>query len=236
MQTYTFIANDAMRGRALKVLRAHSLRHKVLLLLSVAALIWIVVCFVLVNGSLANNTVVEAGPAEYSAAGFTNAVLAGTLTCIFGVAPFVLILQLRRVCVDFVVTKKLFEQLSLLDDGLMHSYEYKNIRSGKTYYEYKRCNTAMRYQDIQRIELYEEDQVLKVYGRVYFCNSPDMPASEADVVRVLDDPRNAYRVFFLYYDDAEFLVQALSQRSGVPVNRLGKCTGSLHEVKNKGVG
>ena len=83
-------------------------------------------------------------------------------------------------------------------------------------------------------ELYEQEQALKVYGKVYFCKSPGSLQKE-NVVRVLDKPSQAYRVFFLYYYDADRFVQLLAERTGKPVDRMSVCATSLQEVKNKGV-
>ena len=219
METIQFIIDAEKRKAAVEVLRRINPRHKILTALIVVAIIWLIVSGFVFNRGFS--------PDSHQV---TRTVLAGALALIFAGIPLIILLSMRSGVVDGTITARNDETMVLTGESLEYSYYYEqyNVTLDRTRPVY--AFTIIPYTSITRIELYEDVQALKVYGTVYICDRPGAPTEES-IRKVIDDPDKAYRVFFLYYHDADKLVQLISDRSGKPVTRLQHCTGSLQEVK-----
>lgn len=229
--TYVFEADALLRKQAVKALRANSPVHKILVVLMVLCCIWIVVSYILLNKQMAGR---EIAGIQQDVALMMRQVLVICLTFLVAVLPLILIGSVRWRMVDGTLTQRAAETLTLDDLGIGNSYMFSYYKQNKPGRQYKNCNTYMYYKDIVKIEHYRKENALKVYGTVYFCDSPGAPGKD-DVIRKLNKPTDAYRVFFLYYDNAEVLMQLLSEKTGIPVIGHDSCTVSLQEIQNKGV-
>jgi len=230
--TTRFWAEDGKRKKEIKSLRRHSPQQRAFLVMIAAA---IVLLFVLVPfvDRLIPTEIQVVGPAQYSNSAVQRYVMVACMLLLFGGTPLMYLLKKRTEVVDGVL-KRRGEEIYLTESMLLNTYHYNEHRDFRRFSQRRYCCSIMLYQDIERIELYEQEQALKVYGKVYFCKGPGSLQME-NVVRVLDKPSQAYRVFFLYYHDSDRFVQLLAERAGKPVDRMNVCTTSLQEVKNKGV-
>lgn len=223
MPTVEFRADDSMRAAAMKALQQNSTSHRVYMVLLVVAVVWCIASIFVMNGVVPVN-VTAAGPVG----GVIRPAIVAGLVVLVGVLPLLLVYTIGRGVTTEPLKGRKYEKVLLTDIAIERSYTYEVYVNNRDVPTARDVNDAILYQDITRIELYEDVQAIKVYGKVHICKQPGAPV-EGNVLRVIDDPDKAYRVFFLYYHDADKLVQLLSERSGVPVTRLAQCTGSLQE-------
>lgn len=219
MDTIRFDIDLGKRKQAVEALRRYSPKQKVLVFLIIVAVVWMIASVFVFNRQFSNDM-----------HHITKAFFVGLMVFLCAGIPLIILISLRSGLVDGVITARENEMMLLSDSGIEYGFSYKSYGAATemTFEEYS--FTAIPYTSITRIELYEDVQALKVYGTVYICDRPGAPTEES-IRKVIDDPDKAYRVFFLYYHDADKLVQLISDRSGKPVTRLQHCTGSLQEVK-----
>lgn len=220
-----FRVDESKRDAAAKAYRKHSPGNAWFLPLVVCAAVWLIASVFVMN-ALVPSEFQGMGPA----AGSIRVVIVACLVLLLGGVPLLLVLSLRRGVVVEPIKGRKHERLLLTDEGIERAFAYAVYRNNRDTESLVYSYDAIPYTSITRIELYEDVQALKVYGTVYICDRPGAPTEES-IRKVIDDPDKAYRVFFLYYHDADKLVQLISDRSGKPVTRLQHCTGSLQEVK-----
>ena len=212
-----------MRDAAVKALQQQSTSHKVYLLLIAIAAIWCIASIFVMNGVIPNNFD-AIGPAG----GIIRTTAVGGLVALVGILPLILVITIGKGIVTEPLKGRTNERLLLTETAIEQSYSYQVYVRNRDFTSPHHVYTSILYRDITRIELYEDVQALKVFGKVHICSQPGTP-TEQNTLRIIDDPDKAYRVFFLYYHDADKLVQLLSERSGQPVIRLPQCTGTLQE-------
>lgn len=227
MEMIQFTPDESRRKAAVKALRQHSGWQRVFLALIFVSLIWLIVAGFLLDGGI---TLEVSAIGPYESGDLMRSIVVMSLALLVGGTPLIAFLRLRWSIVDDPVKGRNKEVLGLMATGIEQHYYHVRHRRNDLLPREQHTYTFIPYASITRIELYEDVQALKVYGTVYICDRPGAPTEES-IRKVIDDPDKAYRVFFLYYHDADKLVQLISDRSGKPVTRLQHCTGSLQEVK-----
>lgn len=217
METIQFLVDTEKHEAAVEVMRRYSPRQKVFTLLITLAVIWLVVSVFVFNRGFSPETQKT-----------VRVFLVGVMVAVFAGIPLLVLISLRMGLVDGTIRARRNELMLLSEVGLEYSFCYNSYNPTLEMSTEEYSFNAIAYRDITRIELYEDVQAIKVFGKVHICSQPGTP-TEQNTLRIIDDPDKAYRVFFLYYHDADKLVQLLSERSGQPVIRLPQCTGTLQE-------
>ena len=211
MQDVSFSVDTKLRRGMVKRARAESTLNKVFWVLFVVAGLWLIASVPFFQNALPDGGEAGRTPNPNDIPTMLPLIRA-MMAMLFGGIPFVSMFMIRRAKVDTKVYYKGGEELTLRSEFLENTYLY--LYTSPTT---RRWMIYFPYAGINRLELCSERGVLKVYGD-YEIRWSFMPRPGFDTFkRAYKQPLARHQIFYLYYEQSQAFVDALSERSGIPV-------------------